>query len=200
MLNLPQAAQSLIPRPQPNAEPAKYKIIVSSVIWTARWVCLPKDGIIEPPDEGAILSGSKTFLGNKVFDFGCPHPFRSNIIAVNRESQTANNKRNTVDRTRQEMVNTVRSVEQEVNNTLFQELNQAIRTLPKCPPECPPGEMSIMIGYPAPFLVTSKELITQVDRDGYDEKYQRVIVPTDILNYTVHGEWSWSVQRACGKG
>src|SRR5665213_1374508 len=74
---LPPGAASL---KQGVKEGQRYKIIVVSLIWVARWVCLPKEGIEFAGNNETVPSGKETFIGNQAFDFGVPQPVRHNII------------------------------------------------------------------------------------------------------------------------
>ena len=194
---LPQSAMHLVPKVPVGT---KYRIIVVSVTWTVRWVCLPADGITFAPNDAVIPSGVKTYIGNQAFDFGAPQPSRHNSISMSMKFDQAEQRKIKEETFLGRVDEHIRSMAQQVNAKMFSELESAILHLPKCPPECGESDMSITIGYPKPFLVTYKKKVTKVEQDTYehlDGVFQRVKKLVDSTCFDITGEWSWSVQRNC---
>ncbi len=194
---LPQTAMHLVPKVPAGT---KYRIIVVSVTWTVRWVCLPADGIIFAANDAVIPSGVKTYIGNQAFDFGAPQPSRHNTVSYSIKFDQAQQKRIKEDTFLSRVDEQIRAVSAQVNAKMWAELENAILHLPKCPPECGESDMSITIGYPKPFMVTYKKKVIKVEVDGYeivDGKYHPLKNLVDSTCFDITGEWSWSVQRNC---
>ena len=193
---LPQGAMHMVPKVPAGT---KYRIIVVSVTWTARWVCLP-EGIEFAANDGVVPSGQKVYIGNQAFDFGAPQPSRHNTVSLKTNYDQAEQTRIKEETFFARADEQIRGMGQQVNQKMFAELETAILHLPKCPPECSNSDMSITIGYPKPFQVTYKKKIKKVDQPAYemvDGTYQRVNKLVDSTCFEIMGEWSWSVQRNC---
>ncbi len=194
---LPQGAMHMVPKVPAGT---KYRIIVVSVTWTARWVCLPVEGIEFAANDGVVPSGQKIYIGNQSFDFGAPQPSRHNTVVLNSKFDQADHSRLKEETFLSRVDEQIRQMTQQINSKMWIELETAILHLPKCPPECANGDMSITIGYPKPFLVTYKKKVKKIDTPAYemlDGTYQRVTKLVDSTCFEITGEWSWSVQRNC---
>lgn len=194
---LPHAAQHMIPKVAPGT---KYRIIVVSVTWTARWVCLPTEGIEFAPNDGVVPSGQKIYIGNQAFDFGAPQPSRHNTVSMQSKYDQADQSRIKEETFLSRADEQIRAMGPQVMAKMWAELENAILHLPKCPPECNNSDMSITIGYPKPFLISYKKRVKKIDTPGYemvDGNYQQVTKLVDSTSFEILGEWSWSVQRNC---
>ncbi len=193
---LPQSAAHLIPK-DPNA---KYRIVVVSVTWTVRWVCLAEGSIEFAPNDAVVSTGSKIYIGNQAFDFGAPQPSKHNIVIKEAKYDQADNSRLKVETFHSRLDEKIREVTQQVQYQLWSELEAAVLQLPLCPPECSNNDMSITVGYPKPFFVKYKEVVTQKEGTAYevvDGTYQAIKKMFDQTCYYITGEWSWSCQRNC---
>ncbi len=176
-----------------------FVIIAVSVMWTARWICLPDGGIEGLPKDSVTASSAKTHIGDKVFDFGCPQPMFDKVIVKESNHVHRELKRYTQEDFRRDYVRFKSEMERSLEQEVMMQLHNALRQLPKCPAECPETQMSITLGYPETFSITTEETVTvQYKREYvYTPKIEAVDVPYDVLTYHVIGKWSWAVQRAC---
>ncbi len=180
-------------------EGEKYFIVNVSVMWTARWICLPEGGIAGLPRDTITASNAQTHIGDKVFDFGCPHPSFDKVVT--KETITAHRemKRYPVESFRSEYPRMRDQMKDSVQRETVVQLNEAIRNLAKCPVECPETQMSVTLGYPESMWVEGEEIIEVQEREEwvYEPTMHRAKIPFNVLSYRVKGKWSWSVQRTC---
>ena len=192
--NLPLEAQALA---KTSRHGERYVITSVSVMWTARWICIPKGGYPGLPKDTITASNARTHIGDKIFDFGCPHPSSDGVVAKETDNVHKENPRYTLLKFQEDYPNFINVATETLIKDTLDELGNAMMVLPKCPAECPETQLSVTLGYPQPMSVVGAESIVVEERDGYNEKYQRVKVPYDLHNYKVKGKWSWTVQRTC---
>ncbi len=178
----------------------KYNLIVVSVVFTARWICLPEGSIPGLPKDTVTASKGVTHIGNNRYDFGCPHPSMDNIIELEKIEICVKPAPVKAFVEKYSAFDTAFVKELELH--LFNQLFPAIQTLPKCPIECPETDLSVTIGYPQTFVATGEEQIEILERQ------ENLIMPPALqpamttvrfeqFNYVMKGKWSWSVQRTC---
>lgn len=177
----------------------KYVILSVSVMWTARWICLPAGGIEGLPRDTVTASNAKTHVGDKVFDFGCPQPSFDRVVVFENNQVHHELVKYPVAKFRADYPNFINSVTSNLTQQTFSQLYDAILKLPKCPAECPETQLSITLGYPEPFSVVAEEGSVTKTRNEYvrNPEFKLVEVPYEVLSYNVKGKWSWSVQRTC---
>lgn len=182
-----------------SKEGDKYFIISVSVMWTARWICLPEGGIEGLPRDSVTASSGKTHIGDKVFDFGCPQPFFDKVVSLETSTTHRELKRYTTDHFRADYKRFVNDMTSNVNRETLSQLYNALRMLPKCPAECPETQISVTLGYPETFSVEGTETVQIEIRKEYvhDPEFRLADVPHELLTYKVTGKWSWAVQRSC---
>lgn len=194
---LPPAALAIA---KPGRYGEKYTLIVVSVVFVARWVCLPKGSIPGLPKDSVTPSKIKTHIGNNTYDFGCPHPSIDKVTDYQKEElhtkpmllQAFTEKYATFDEV------FIKDIEDHMFNEMFTELE----ALPNCPMECPETDLSITMGYPQPFYSTGSEQIRVLER------LENLIMPPATQHvmtkvkyeqyyYKMDGDWSYSMQRTC---
>ena len=178
----------------------KYYIIVVSVVFTARWVCLPKGSIPGLPKDTVTPSTGKTYIGNNTYDFGCPHPSEDRITEF--EKIEVHVKPHPLKGFIEKYPLFDQAFEKEFETHLFNELFPAIQSLPKCPVECPETDLSVTIGYPQSLKTSGEERIDIMERQEQlimppVAQHRMTTVRFEQHNYVMKGKWSWSVQRTC---
>jgi hypothetical protein len=121
-------------------------LYIATVTWVAWWVCTKGDGIpVKPPANPG--SGASTWVGGSEKKFPCPHPFFSgkgdaSIKFVQSELHPA-----TADHFATEKAAAEKAVPEEAEKKTKAEVEEAIKKLPQCPPDCPQASpLSIQIG------------------------------------------------------
>jgi hypothetical protein len=184
-------------------EGQRYRILVVSLTWTARWVCLPKEGIEFPENNEIEMSGKETQIGNKVFDFGVPKPVKHNTVRIIHQLKQSETRKTKLSSFLAEVQQYENSYKGQLEIKLYTELTEAINHLPVCPNGVTDGELSITIGYPTPYYFgTEEKSYTFMEYEyGYNDavppQYVKKEIPTERPLFEIKGEWSWSVQRDC---